>query len=248
MNDLLQRMIQRTRTRLPAIEPLPVSRYAPVVPGINATAIGADSLETEELVDSRASSFRRIQTRDRIIDRTQFHSAISHRPPAPETLNPLAEECGTRLLQHPQVDATMRSAEPAEEPTISATSHTESTRRILPREADSAGEISDPSKRFLEAKPIPQAIALDSTLSDTRTRRQEIHPISDAQPAIAKTASSGVQFSQQPQQIERTPEVTISIGHIELRAAHAAEPPRKAAFRPHLSLDDFLHGKSGAQR
>ena len=118
MNDLLQRMIQRTRTRLPAIEPLPVSRYAPVVPGINATAIGADSLETEELVDSRASSFRGIQTRDRIIDRTQFHSAISHRPPAPETLNPLAEERGTRPLQHPQVDATMRPAEPSRRPVI----------------------------------------------------------------------------------------------------------------------------------
>jgi hypothetical protein len=245
MSDLLQRMIRRTRTPFPVIEPLPVSRYAPIVPGINAAAIGVESLESEALIDSIASTPRRIQTQDRIIDRMPFQSAISHRPPAPE---PLWPERGTRPLQHPHVAASIRPAESGQEPPISATSHAESTGRIVPQEADTARGISDPSPRFVEAKPIQQAIAVDSTLSDARMRRQEINPAPNPLSAIAKAASSAVQLSQQPQQIERAPEVTISIGQIEVRAAHAPEPPRIPAFRPHLSLDDFLHGKSGAQR
>jgi hypothetical protein len=36
------------------------------------------------------------------------------------------------------------------------------------------------------------------------------------------------------------PEVTISIGHIEVRAAQPVEPSRRAPFKPRVSLEDFL--------
>jgi hypothetical protein len=42
-------------------------------------------------------------------------------------------------------------------------------------------------------------------------------------------------------------DVTISIGHIEIRAAQAAEPPRRPAFRPRVSLNDFLNQRNRAR-
>jgi hypothetical protein len=41
--------------------------------------------------------------------------------------------------------------------------------------------------------------------------------------------------------------VTISIGHIEVRAAPEAERPCRPRFRPRVSLNDFLNQKNGGQ-
>jgi len=45
------------------------------------------------------------------------------------------------------------------------------------------------------------------------------------------------------------PDVTISIGHIEVRAAPAIEHPRtRPAFRPRVPLDDFLNQRQDRRR
>jgi hypothetical protein len=42
--------------------------------------------------------------------------------------------------------------------------------------------------------------------------------------------------------------VTISIGHIDVRAAPAAAPARnRPAFRPRVSLEDFLASRQGGR-
>jgi hypothetical protein len=45
-----------------------------------------------------------------------------------------------------------------------------------------------------------------------------------------------------------TTEVTISIGHIEVCAAPAPEPPRKPAVRPRVTLDEYLRRRETAGR
>lgn len=45
-----------------------------------------------------------------------------------------------------------------------------------------------------------------------------------------------------------TTEITISIGHIEVRAAPAPEPPRKPAARPRVTLDEYLRRRETAGR
>jgi hypothetical protein len=43
------------------------------------------------------------------------------------------------------------------------------------------------------------------------------------------------------------PQVTISIGHVEVRAAPVSQPARRPAFRPRVTLDEYLR-RSGDAR
>ncbi len=44
------------------------------------------------------------------------------------------------------------------------------------------------------------------------------------------------------------PHVTISIGHVEIRAAPVSPPPRRPSFRPRMTLDEYLGRRTGDSR
>jgi|GEM_PF-3253405 len=249
MSDLLQRMIQRTRTPQPAIEPAPLSRYAPDAPGMGAAA--ARGLESEAQSDSHAATPHGIKGQDRSLGQTKSRTP-SRRPVMTDAgeastasttnpIGPLGTDQGRRPTpssMHPAETATIRSIENLQEEFSAAAEQAQDALNMLPRKA---AAVTGSLVHSADEVPAPK-----TPLDAADPARRDAVPV--AQPLLARATPPAAQVREQPSQTEYAPEINISIGHIELRAARVAESPRKPAFRPQLSLDDFLHGKSGASR
>lgn len=257
MSDLLQRMIERTRTPRPAIRPQPVSRYASDAPAIGAFAApemdasAARELESDAQIGSPAAAPHRSQAEDRSLGQTPSRRASSRRIAAGAgesstlstkgSVDPLGVyqvRHQTRSAVHPAADVTIHSIEnPQEEFAGAAERAEEAPSELPPKIAAITGSLVDSA---------PEASAHKSSLDARAPYWRDAAPV--AQPPLARATVPAVEVREQQSQRNHGPEINISIGHIEVRAARAAESPRKPAFRPQLSLDDFLHGKPGASR
>ena len=82
-------------------------------------------------------------------------------------------------------------------------------------------------ERWIESPPLKQ---------DERRRERPTAASPRARAAARADARSG------------TTEVTISIGHIEVRAAPPAEPARRPAPRARVTLEEFLRRREGGAR
>ncbi len=100
-------------------------------------------------------------------------------------------------------------------------SPTDSTELPPPAPADPPPSPADRPPSPADRPPAPAGTA------GRVRRRQQLLPPPANEPAVAAPAAA--------------PEVTISIGHIDVRAAPPPAPARsRPAFRPRVSLDEFL--------
>jgi hypothetical protein len=257
MSSRLERMIERTRAPLSGIEPLLQPRYAPQraagkgSSGINAMASAPEVSEfssaelesnmpdSEAIPASQAANARTVsaseprRTADRMLQRkhlpeTQvvFHSSVS-RGSAAELLPE------TQLHQNPP-----DSHDPAAEPLHGTQLHRAPVFQPATPPADHPTVTDDSTHR-----PVATKLA---SASDTALKQR-----AKAEPATAPPENK----SYLPQQRElnsrgvtgpdkTSMDVTISIGHIEIRAVQAPEARLGPGFRPRVSLDDFLNRRN----
>jgi len=101
-------------------------------------------------------------------------------------------------------------------------------------------------------KPVSEQLQSTSHLDPAPplsvTRAHIIQTVFQNTPTQNAGASVGPINPQSPLQPTPPTEVSISIGHIEVRAVHRPQPVRKSAPLPRVTLDDYLHRRNeGAQ-
>jgi hypothetical protein len=235
MSDMLQRLILRTRDPLAGttlrIEPLRASRYAQVpLASTNDTGISEIAAETiATAIATPIATTAALPDADRSpMSPSTHHSA--HRPASTDDatnvasvpLKPIARTTTTptqRAAQsHTQTAAPMEGAPKAIDPAREPTS----PKHPMPASLDIATRhVFQPVATRSVTQPPPPSVGIRST-----TER------------AAKTAGPVTTAS-------ISTNITLSIGHVEVRAAPSPAPARPAAFRPRASLDDVLNRKRG---
>jgi hypothetical protein len=258
MSSLLERMVQRTRAPLSGVEPLLQPRYAPQRAAAQRSSRmdAMESLTAESEFSSAESesitphwealpvpqstnahaisaseaqrAANRIPQREHLPEtQAVLLSAVPHGSAAevlpetqlhqrpPESHNRTAEPLlGTQLHQAPVFQP---AAQPAEHLTVTG----ESAQRLV--SAKLASALENPPTQRAKAEPTVMPPAENKSRS-----RQQRELISHVVTVPDKTNT----------------DVTISIGHIEIRAVQAAEPTLRPGFRPRVSLDDFLNRRN----
>ena len=247
MTSLLQRMVERTRSSLPSIEPLVPSRFAP--PRDLAAPSQLASVEPrEDIITSEIEATRTRRRPDRVPSSAATSGTNRLEPQSqepPSELNVAAENTHPTLRQRPSfVQPT-----PIEVDSLSGetpASIRDSIRRPVSSEPVEVNvEERSHSSLDLKTETVPKPVVASLI---TETPRYEAHKpqASDVKPGEI----SGKQEQQQVATAGETPrprniDVTVSIDHIEVRAAQASEKPRAPVFRPRISLSEFLKQSGG---
>lgn len=105
----------------------------------------------------------------------------------------------------------------------------------MPRQTSPVLERTSASNLRDSKKPETEPMAV--------TRRAQAEPLTLRRPGDqpAMRHSDRVPFTARAGAETATTHVTISIGHVELRAEQPAARPRRPAIRPRVSLSDFLN-------
>jgi hypothetical protein len=234
MSGVLERMAKRALGRLPTVQPLIRSVYA-TGPGSAAEPSNAGFLPAAIEVKTSAAPSPRPPVR--VSEPAAPPRLRAEQARTPDHLEQRAEPVPSQTRRQ-TAQRTRREppVAPASEPEAAQTAGDPESMRDITITAPGPPMRADEAASIVE-EPIPAAIDLPSaalvaqtTASVQRRRVQTAHPESAA-PAEPK------------------PEIHISIGSIELRAAPAeAKPPAPAPFRPRVSLHDFLSRKPEARR
>ncbi len=279
MSSLLERMVQRTRDRLPGIEPLLQPRYAPQgSAGQRSRTDATDSMDSfteasrcssEESGSANARSEalpapQAANLRDTSVSETLIYVDREPRREPLQTTQSVLERyrhrhSGVEPLPGTQTDQQRSGslnpeAEPAVMPAQRVIGRDDSAAQIVPaklaspsREGSSAMKAASlkaanstavdsiaskisPNEQTAVTLRVQAAPATLRSSENESSRRQQLLPVSHIEARVVEKTSS---------------EVTISIGHIEIRAAQVAERPRRPAFRPRVSLNDFLNPQNG---
>jgi len=255
MSSLLERMIQRTREPLSAVEPLLQPRYARSETRRSQTDAPAEAIDfASEFSSGEHGPVSRHTAKNlppQSVDLPgEMQAPVSatpmvyreHRTSSANATNS-ANDQGIQEAQvveaAPQQAApSQRTTRPAQvaigkaEPNLQVDSENVAFRRI-------ESPASIPNALVSPAIPATRVrVAADKVASPQRSIAEPsmLHP-----PAIRPQ-----RFAQEHEvrAENKTSDVNITIGHIEVRAAQqSAERPRRPAFRPRVSLSDFLgHG------
>ena len=240
MSSLLERMVMRTRAPLPGIEPILQPLYGPpsLSPRPESTSgasewtfpapesadrpiaglSGAPSVLLSPHPDIHISAPAKVTyPADRITPAASVHAGLSVRPEnAAPTPSPDSEE-GHNIKER-RAPATLIS--------------------IL-QNAPSATEAADPAAT---ARPSGERAVLQQR--PTERPGFKARPDASRPPAGLARSSRPVPGVDSPD-ANPSPEITISIGHIEVRAAQPVERARRPSFRPRVSLNDFLSQRDG---
>lgn len=244
MSGVLARMILRTRSALAGIEPLFALRYASSE-GFHEAA--NRPVEAAESVVRRAPAPRQPARAARIILRDR--AAAPSSPVTPE----FSEE-GARAISSPRhapvVDEMPGPRSVADHVHVSlADLSSDAPATPLPttsaqQEEPAAGEP------FVDSVRTRSSGA--ETPCSTRNRMALGHDSASRAGPVVEAFDEGAA----PAPISKKhstpgapppPHVTISIGHVEVRAAPVSQPARRPAFRPRVTLDDYLR-RSGDAR
>jgi hypothetical protein len=237
MSHVLDRMIRRTRTATPAVEPLYQPRYQPhtrAYAGMSATAEGAESYAG---VSPESAEF--VETISRGAEAGSGAGAAANSAARIE-LSPAAQifEASGQILSGAERDGkrvgrgrlggypTSGLREGIEGEGIEA--------RAI-RAADAAEATKREGDRARNTHAAMQVAA--------REEPRAIRAPESARPSPHRAAETAARSSP-----EAPLDITISIGHIEVRSAQVIERPRRPAFRPKTSLADFLKPRQGGAR
>jgi hypothetical protein len=229
MNDLLQRLVDRARTPGATVEPLYTPRYG----AAGSHQAGFESMDAGVSNDA-APTLNTITTAPENI--SAGSRARSSAAPS---------KMGNTKTVPANVARIRSSSEPG--PDTSPAFDRQGSSGLL-----SEHYPAETASKYFQIIPTQETSDSDRNTaheqaSDTRTH--------------SEAASSAAMFAhrdqpsprQQPSADVSAPvlhanEITISIGHIEVRSAPMPARPRKAAFRPRVTLDDFLKRKPGGRQ
>jgi hypothetical protein len=241
MSSLLERMVKRTRAPLPGIEPLLKPRFA-------RRGASAARSQTDTIMQAGEFSPGRLEPADRF-------------PNQAPTIQP--EAWGDR--DEIEGSGATRSEERVAQPDAQQITerHSPEFRRRQSEGFASFAQAHRPASASHSAPQIDPAV-LDlksrSASPPTKTEPSRLPKFIPEQvvvthrkgpeaplfsPPATKLSSKQQPVVEQEATAEKSSDVTISIGHIEIRAAQALEQPRKPAFRPRVSLSEFLSQRNG---
>ncbi len=248
MSGVLDRMVQRLRGELPAVEPLvsPQRTAAAARPGL-AEEIVEREAPASTLEPPKGSSpalhpgWRAVEALE---DHTQLHftehAAAEESPRSPESLpvrrGSKAPERRRKLIR----DREMMEIEAVEAPIASP----------LDREAAAPGaEAHKPDLAATEirgtAPPKRSEIELETKPASLRlTEHTEPHGTEPVPPA-PHAAAPGIPAAAPVIETGERTEIHITIGSIELRAPRTEA--KATPFRPSVTLDEFLKRRPGAE-
>lgn len=242
MSGVLQRMAQRARSALPAIEPRREPMFAPTLaltdPAIEGIDNGFSGLE--EIVDPldrpsaktprrpRQPSVHAEETADLNRLRALQSHSVSEEPVAAHDEASSREALQVSQPASPQGDGDRNAVREVPKPErrtpsgVTEVSSEPQPMRATPEERFSASDKEEEEERLRPAE------ALAARLPAFTFKSQP--------PDELKAGGQAATLSQT--------EIHISIGSIELRAARSEPRPQAPAFRPRVSLDEFLRRRS----
>jgi hypothetical protein len=242
MSTLLERMVRRTRSSMPGIEPLVEPRYAPA------------AHFRQELGMSPANMLER---QIDLIEEAPAHSEFSRRI-HPEAMSPRKVNSGENLSYSLN---SSRKGSLLPDPAIARTGPALGERSLDRRGIEVAAERArnpvwlDGTRPHSTRAASPVASAQAPQQEKGQSARTVAEPVAAAEQRRAELVSPPRPTDSQRQapssdvlETDRrsaAPDITISIGKIELRAAPATEWPRRPGFRPRVSLNDFLSQRNG---
>ncbi len=252
MSSLLERMVQRTRTPLRSMEPLVLARYAP-----ERTANQQSWMESEDAAGLTTGE-RQIPTLGPPEARSGFE------PLHGEDIRPLAEIeisapqealSGREFLPPRQSnpERPFRSSEaeatqkPQPVPACRASNDRESGTSMLLPSLETPAAFGPAHSSSSENKVYPLYSAHAPVAHSEKAAHEPATAASPAQAAGNRQYSASLRRQNQSSfQMESSgenavSEVTISIGHIEIRAEQPTPRSKPAAFRPRVSLTYFLN-------
>ena len=233
MSTLIERMIQRTQAPLSSLEPIAPVMYAPTTSGQQPDEAAFAELPSApaEMTDHGRPTPPRRSSRQNALPGEGQHSA-SLVPPGPASHGSI-----TPADLQPHSARQDRSAWPS------------GTEGALDQEAPRGNE-----RRPATPGPPHEDADLHATTTAGQTApTQPIAATARLRPADlggnAGAAARPPVAGNAPDEVARGPEITVTIGHIEVRAASAAPArPARTPFRPQVSLADFLKGSSQGSR
>jgi hypothetical protein len=235
MSSLIQRMIQRAKGDLPGIEPLLLPRYAR---GRDAAGEALPHLE-----EGYADQVSVTATNSRMPS-TEVPVAAAQRP-HPQLEERSIAQPAKEAVREPEARTPSRKPDEGR-PSIFATA---SVGRKISDRAEQVGPTREVvmqtilrDEKHARVGKDPREASAEQTVASPRAQRERPHAASAlSKQDLRKDAGS-------PDIAVQARPVTISIGHIEVRAPQApAAAPRRPAFKPSVSLAQYLKGEGGAR-
>jgi hypothetical protein len=234
MNGVLERMILRTRSHFAGLEPLFAPRYTAAA-GLREPEDRPDAAQSvsSALVppQPRVRSPRTMQTlpqnRAASAEADQIVEEISRPLDDATRVTPLDENSSSHLAPVPAArsraqEPGARDLLPASQPVIPATAPDDAPPAAIGKNRGAAGAVTPERTALAAPAALPQ-----------HARSQPVEQALFATNSEAPPAPT---------------QITISIGHVEVRAAPVSLPPRRPAFRPRVTLDEYLSRRSGDSR
>ena len=242
----LRGLVHKTRTPRPQIAP----RAAPVV--VQTGPAIAEMVEEVVVAAPRpvaatapVSAARPVPSTPRAAPDTPFEIVRPSRTSGPhddmsagEPQRQPSDRAAPAAAPASVASLTPQDTAPPSQTTISRRSYTIRRRAAAPRRSDTSGEDADDAA--LASDPDDDTIV---PAHAPRPAARERSPWHSPRPAPAAAAAPP------PDREPSRPDVHISIGRLEVRASVAApaKVERPAPFRPTLTLQDYLAGRSRGQ-
>jgi len=248
MSHLLARMVQRTRVPLQGVEPLLPARYSPQAAGAQQSRAD-ETTESAEGEGLRSASL--LAARLATVGMPVVETLPPAKPLPDQEVFPNARSLREHAVHPAEVGSSRRTQ--ADPPHSSNDPEAGSSlwSAQLSAATDALPQTLAPLKNAPASAQSP-ALAKAAAAGMNRSEQVATAPTATqrtaAQPAAIRQFESW-QKNQTASRLDATVEnrvsdVTISIGHVEVRAAQAAARPSRIAFRPQLSLQAFLNQRN----
>ncbi len=236
MTGLINRMVQRARGTLPRVEPLVRSHQtAASALGMRveqnfASASPSSPLASEfkQSPSPTSSSQSTLPANDRVpLVAGTLQSHADDRL-GPSEQGPVRDE-----LPHPSEHGSPQSSppHPSRDPIVLEVHAVKQAPHEATSEQPAVASQADDSRSTQDTSPLrPREIA-KAQQEPRLTRAQQMDS------AAASPLESATEHT----------EIHITIGSIELRAPRTETPRQAAPFKPRVTLDDYLRGRSGAK-
>ena len=232
MSTRVDRMIQRARAPLSALQPVVPSAFShepSLRDDIQEGSLGsAESPHTPvtSVGESTTPTFSKPAPGD--LSDSRVSEALPTAQESPRLkLSSFPDREASISRDEPKLLDDRLLATPPSEPTQSRTSKASSFSDLPPA---SGAASSSPSATTLKNEADATRRAQESATASARTKQADAVP-----PSAPNTAESLI-------------EVNVSIGSIDFRSARPAEPVKRSEARPHVTLDSYLQrGKRDAR-
>jgi hypothetical protein len=237
MSGVLDRMVQRSRGQLPAIEPLVRAQQ---------TAAAALPFVVEESV-AAASRGRKAASAGRVrASRDEPAAAVRDDVRRDAAQAKGATRKDSRRSEALEVASVEGAAEIDRTPTAKEADQDGWNRERLEQAAeprDGAQEREQPHESSIEMRAEKVPVKSEETAGESIRTRVKVEP----RAATPDTPAARNEAGDAAMDAAEHTEIHITIGSVELRAPRVSPaPPKPPAFRPRVTLDEFLKRGAGS--